>query len=84
LPPPFSSVAALAVAAVLTGAGVAVATPLGFTLLAGNALQRASHTIDLIIVGVAVVAVTGVVFLVRRQTAKLGLQAEAAYPGPLE
>jgi membrane protein DedA with SNARE-associated domain len=52
--------------------------------LAGNALQRASHTIDLIIVGVAVLAVTGVVFLVRRQIAKLGLQAEAAYPGPLE
>jgi membrane protein DedA with SNARE-associated domain len=52
--------------------------------LAGNALQRASHTIDLIIVAVAVLAVTGVVFLVRRQTAKLGLLAEAAYPGPLE
>jgi membrane protein DedA with SNARE-associated domain len=51
---------------------------------AGNALQRASHTIDLIIVGVAVFAVTGVIFVVRRQTAKLGLQAEAAYPGPLE
>jgi membrane protein DedA with SNARE-associated domain len=52
--------------------------------LAGNALQRASHTIDLIIVGVAVLAVTAVIFLVRRQTAKLGLQAEAAYPGPLQ
>jgi membrane protein DedA with SNARE-associated domain len=52
--------------------------------LAGNALQRASHTIDLIIVGVAVLAVTGVIFVVRRQTAKLGLQAEAAYPGPLD
>ena len=52
--------------------------------LAGNALQRASHTIDLIIVGVAVLAVTGVIFLVRRQIAKLGLLAEAAYPGPLE
>jgi membrane protein DedA with SNARE-associated domain len=52
--------------------------------LAGNALQRASHTIDLIIVGVAVLAVTGVIFLVRHQIAKLGLLAEAAYPGPLE
>jgi membrane protein DedA with SNARE-associated domain len=52
--------------------------------LAGNALQRASHTIDVIIVGVAVLAVTGVILVVRRQTAKLGLQAEAAYPGPLE
>jgi membrane protein DedA with SNARE-associated domain len=52
--------------------------------LAGNALQRASHTIDLIIVGVAVLAVAGVIFVVRRQIAKLGLLAEAAYPGPLE
>ena len=52
--------------------------------LAGNALQRASRTIDVIIVGVAVLAVTAVIFLVRHQTAKLGLQAEAAYPGPLE
>ena len=52
--------------------------------LAGNALQRASRTIDLIIVGVAVLAVTGVIFVVRRQIAKLGLLAEAAYPGPLE
>ena len=52
--------------------------------LAGNALQRASHTIDVIIVGVAVLAVTGVIFLVRRQIAKLGLLAEAAYPGSLE
>jgi membrane protein DedA with SNARE-associated domain len=52
--------------------------------LAGNALQRASHTIDLIIVAVAVLAVTGVIFVVRRQIAKLGMLAEAAYPGPLE
>ena len=52
--------------------------------LAGNALQRASRTIDLIIVAVAVLAVTGVIFLVRRQIAKLGMLAEAAYPGPLE
>jgi hypothetical protein len=26
----------------------------------------------------------GVIFLIRRQIAKVGLQAEAAYPGPLE
>jgi membrane protein DedA with SNARE-associated domain len=52
--------------------------------MAGNALQRASGTIDLIIVAVAVVAVTVVIFLVRRQTGKLGVKAEAAYPGPLE
>ncbi|HTT88848.1 MAG TPA: DedA family protein [Acidimicrobiales bacterium] len=52
--------------------------------LAGNALQRASGTIDLIIVGVAVLAVVAVILAVRRQTAKLGVLAEAAYPGPLE
>jgi membrane protein DedA with SNARE-associated domain len=52
--------------------------------LAGNALQRASGTIDLIIVGVAVLAVVAVILVVRRQTARLGVLAEAAYPGPLE
>lgn len=52
--------------------------------LAGNALQRASGTIDLMIVGVAVLGVAGVLFIVRRQIATLGLRAEAAYPGPLE
>jgi membrane protein DedA with SNARE-associated domain len=51
---------------------------------AGNALQRASGTIDIIIVAVAILAVAGVIFFVRRQIAKLGLRAEAAYPGPLE
>jgi hypothetical protein len=44
-------------------------------------LKIASDTIDLIIVGVAVLALTGVIFLARRQTAQLGLQAKAAYPG---
>jgi membrane protein DedA with SNARE-associated domain len=52
--------------------------------MAGNALQRASRTIDLIIVAVAVLGVVVVILLVRRQTDKLGVQAEAAYPGPLE
>lgn len=52
--------------------------------LAGNALQRASGTIDLIIVGAAVLAVVALLLVVRRQTAKLGVLAEAAYPGPLE
>ena len=52
--------------------------------LAGNALQRASGTIDLVIVGVAVLGVAGILFIVRSQIAMLGLRAEAAYPEPLE
>lgn len=52
--------------------------------LVGNALQRASGTIDLVIVAVAVLAVATVLFFVRRQIAKLGIRAEVAYPGPLE
>ena len=52
--------------------------------LAGNALKRASGTVDLAIVGVVLVAITGALLLVRRQTGKLGLAAEAAFPGPLE
>jgi membrane protein DedA with SNARE-associated domain len=59
----------------------------GYTLaayLAGSALQRASGTISLIFAGAAVVAVAVGVMLIRRQTGKLGAQAEAAYPGPLE
>jgi membrane protein DedA with SNARE-associated domain len=52
--------------------------------LAGNALQRASGTIDLILVGAALLAIVAVIVLIRRQTGKLATQAEAAYPGPLE
>jgi len=52
--------------------------------LFGNALQRLSGTIDLVIVAVALVAIAGVLYFIRRQIAKIGLQAEAAYPGPLE
>ncbi len=52
--------------------------------LAGNALQRASGTIDLILVGAALLAIVAVIVLIRRQTGKLAIQAEAAYPGPLE
>jgi membrane protein DedA with SNARE-associated domain len=51
---------------------------------AGNALQRASGFIDLVIVGVAILGIAGALFFVRRKIAVLGLQAEAAYPGPLE
>jgi membrane protein DedA with SNARE-associated domain len=58
-----------------------------YTLIAyfaGNALQRASGLIDLVIVGVAVLGIAGVLFFVRRKMAVLGLRAETAYPGPLE
>jgi membrane protein DedA with SNARE-associated domain len=52
--------------------------------LAGNALQRASGTISLILGGVAVLAIVAVLVVLRRQISKLGDRAEAAYPGPLE
>ena len=52
--------------------------------MAGNALQRASGTIDLILSGAAILAIVAVIVLIRRQTGKLATQAEAAYPGPLE
>jgi membrane protein DedA with SNARE-associated domain len=52
--------------------------------LAGNALQRVSGTIDLVIFAVAVVAIAGVLFFVRRQIARIGVRAEAAYLRPVE
>jgi membrane protein DedA with SNARE-associated domain len=52
--------------------------------LAGNALQRLSGRIDLILGAAAVLAILAVVLILRRQTAKLTARAEAAYPGPLE
>ena len=52
--------------------------------LAGNALQRASGMINLILVGAAVAGIVAAILLVRRQTGKLADRAEAAYPGPLE
>ena len=39
---------------------------------------------NLILIGVAVVAIVAVLLVIRRQTAKLGDRAEEAYPGPLE
>jgi membrane protein DedA with SNARE-associated domain len=51
---------------------------------AGNALKRASGTIDLIFIGAAVVAIVIVILLVRRQTSRLADRAEQAYPGPLD
>ena len=52
--------------------------------LAGNALQQASGTINLILIGAAVVGIVAAILLVRRQTGKLADRAEAAYPDPLE
>jgi membrane protein DedA with SNARE-associated domain len=50
----------------------------------GNALRRASGTLNLALGAVAVVVVVVVIMFVRRQAAKLAAVAEAAYPGPLE
>ena len=52
--------------------------------LAGSWLQRASGTIDWILGGAAVVAITVVWLLVRRQSARFADRAEEAYPGPLD
>jgi len=52
--------------------------------LAGNALQRVSGTIDLVLAGAAILAIAAALVLLRRQLSKLAVQAEAAYPGPLE
>ena len=52
--------------------------------LAGNALQRASGTINLIAVAVAIAVIVTAVLVMRRQAGKLAARAEAAYPGPLE
>ena len=52
--------------------------------LAGDVLQRVSGIIDWVLAGVAVLAIAAAVILLRRQAAKLGDRAEAAYPGPLD
>ena len=52
--------------------------------LAGNALQKASGIIDWVFIGAAVVAIVAVIMLIRRQTSRLAVLAEAAYPGPLQ
>ena len=52
--------------------------------LAGDALQPPSGTINLVLIGVAVLGIVAAVLLVRRQTGRLAPRAEAAYPGPLD
>ncbi|MDQ6840243.1 MAG: DedA family protein [Actinomycetota bacterium] len=52
--------------------------------IAGDALRRASGTINLILGGAAAVGIVVALLVVRRQSAKLEERAERAYPGPLE
>ena len=55
-----------------------------YTLIAyfaGNALQRASGIVDLVIVGVAVLSVASVLFFVRRKLAVLDLRPKLPTPG---
>ena len=51
--------------------------------LAGHTLQQVSGILDWALIGVAVVAIVVVVMLIRRETDRLAVRAEAAYPGPL-
>jgi membrane protein DedA with SNARE-associated domain len=52
--------------------------------LAGNALKKASGTINIILGVVAAVVVIALVLTVRRSAHRLEERAEAAYPGPLD
>jgi membrane protein DedA with SNARE-associated domain len=52
--------------------------------LGGNTLTHLSTTIDVALVGVAVLAVVATLFLVGRRIDRLALRAEAVFPGPLE
>jgi membrane protein DedA with SNARE-associated domain len=50
----------------------------------GKTLARVTGTITWALVGAAVVGAIGGFLLIRRQSQRLTLQAEAAYPGPLD
>lgn len=50
---------------------------------AGSTLERESLTIDVILAIAALAVIAAVLLTVRRQTGKLAVRAEAAYPGPL-
>ena len=60
----------------------AIYTAAGF--FAGGVLQRLSLTIDLVLGGIAALAIILGVLLLRRRLAELSERAEKAYPGPLE
>ena len=51
--------------------------------LAANALRQVSGTITLVLGALAIVVMAVVLVQVRRQTRRLAVRAEAAYPGPL-
>jgi len=50
---------------------------------AGHMLQQVSGILDWVLIGVAVVAIAAIVVLIRRETDRLAVRAEARYPGPL-
>jgi membrane protein DedA with SNARE-associated domain len=50
---------------------------------AGHMLQQVSGIVDWVLIGLAVVVIAAIVVLIRRETDRLAVQAEAAYPGPL-
>ena len=52
--------------------------------LAGDVLERVSGLISLILGAVAVLAIVVVILVIRRQTSRITVRAEAAYPGPLD
>lgn len=52
--------------------------------IAGNTLEKLSGTVNVVLIGLAVLVVVAVFLIVRRQTNLLADKAEAAYPGPLE
>lgn len=51
--------------------------------LAGNTLSRISGPLNLVLLGLAVIAIITALVLVNRKMKQLGDIAEAAYPGPL-
>lgn len=51
--------------------------------LAGNALNKASGTINIMVGVVAAILIVALILVIRRQARRLEERAEAAYPGPL-
>jgi membrane protein DedA with SNARE-associated domain len=52
--------------------------------LAGNAFERLSKTINIVLLVAGVLVIVATLFLVRKQFAKYADRAEQKYPGPLE
>jgi membrane protein DedA with SNARE-associated domain len=70
---PFNAAGGIVWAAIYTFVSYAV----------GNAITKASHTLDLALGAVALVVIVAALILVRHKVARLSGEAEAAYPGPL-